>query len=249
PFDADGRRTVSYSTLVVIQGITKISPQYVTVEGISHSWWQGFATQTVPADQLAAMLHKAIDPEDPNDRMSIARFYVQAGLYERAAEELQAIAADFSFMAAKAAELDRELRQLRANALLAEIRRRQSVGQHQLALLAAEAFPTDLDFDADVVRQVATLREDYHAAREQGDEALVLLGELEARLTDSEQRQSAAMARAVIREQLNWETLGRLEAFLKLAGDDSLSPAERLALAYSGWVVGSAKASTQLTTA
>lgn len=253
PFDDKGRRTVTLETpqgqRPIVQGVTQLSPQYVTVEGITHSWWQGIATKAVPPEQLSAMLHSSIDEENPDDRMAIARFYVQAGLYEAAAAELQAISSDFSFLAGKVAELDRELKQLRANGLLAEIRRRQAAGQHSLALFAAESFPTDEGFDADVLQQVEALREGYRTAREKGDEALLLLGELEAQLEDPEQRAAVTGLRPLIREQLNWDTLSRLDSFLKLAGDDSLSPGERLALAYSGWAVGSANATTELTTA
>ncbi len=253
PFDNHGRRTVTLETsagrMPIVQGVTRLGPNYVTVEGITHSWWQGIATDAVPPEQLSAMLHSAIDEQNPDDRMAIARFYVQAGLYEAAATELQVIASDFSFLSDKIEELDRELRQLRANSLLSEIRRRQAVGQHALARYAAKTFPTELGFDADVLRQVETLREGYRTAREQGDEALVLLGELEAELEDEQRRAAVAALRSTIREQLNWETLGRLDAFLKLAGDEALSPEERLALAYSGWVVGSAKATTELTNA
>ena len=250
PFSERGRRTVTLSTaqgsLPIVQGVTRISPHYVTIEGITGAWWQGIATSAIPADELAAMLHTATDAADPGDRMSIARFYLQAGQYEPAAEELKGIRADFPELVPKVDELDRELRQLRAQWLLAELRRRQAAGQHRFVMAAAEAFPTDLEFDAEILRQIEDLRAEYRSAREKADRALLLLGELEAQLDDPEQRAAIAALRPQIREQIDWESLGRLDAFLTLAEDEALSPAERIALAYSGWIVGSQNAVTDL---
>ena len=45
---------------------------------------------------------------------------------------------------------------------------------------------------------------------------------------------------------LDLESLGRLDAFLKFADDAGLAPDEKLAFAYSGWVLGSANASGDL---
>ncbi len=249
-FDEHGHRTVVLRTpgreLSVVQGVTKISPQFLTVEGITHDWWQGLPTPVFPADQLAAMLRTATDRRNPDDRMSVARFYLQAGLYEPAAAELAGIARDFPEMKARAEELDRELKQLRAKRLLAELRKRQSAGQHRLALTAAEVFPTGEGFDAAVLRQVDALRAEYTTAREKAERALMLLGELEAKIEKPETRKAVAALRSIVRERLDWEDVGRLDAFLTLADDPTLEPAGKLALAYSGWMLGSGEAITDL---
>jgi len=254
PFDEWGRRTVTFNTgndrvREVVQGVTRVGPQYVTLQGTNFVWWQGIATSALPPDQLSAMIRKSIDPANPDDRMSVVRFYIQAGLYEPAATELEEISKDFPFLAAKVAELNRDLLQLRARLLLAELRARQAAGQHRLALDVARAFPAELGFDAEVLRQVQELRARYDADREKGDLAVLSLGELEARLEDSSKRAEVAALRPIVREQLDWDGLSRLEAFLKFAADETMPPEERLALAYSGWVVGSAKATTDLTKA
>lgn len=255
PFDGHGRRTVTLNTAGprgkpdVIQGVTRIGPDYVTVEGINFNWWQGIATTAVPPDELAAMVRTAIDPADPEDRMSVVRFYIKAGLYEPAAAELETIRKEFPFLAAKAEELNRDLLQMRARLLLAELRARQSAGQHRLAMSVADSFPTELGFEAEVLRQVEELRAKYTADRERGDLAVLLLGELEARLEDSSQRAAVAALRPVVRGELDWDGLSRLDAFLKFAEDGSVPVGNRLALAYSGWAVGSAKATTDLTKA
>ena len=132
PFDKFGVRTVtlrtSRGTTDVVQGVTKLAPNFLTVEGITGGWWQGLPTKAMPADQLAAMLHAAVKQQNPDDRMAVARFYLQAGLYDAAAAELAGIGRDFPEMAARVEELDRDLRQLRAINLLTELRRRRAAG-------------------------------------------------------------------------------------------------------------------------
>jgi len=250
PFDDRGVRTVTFATsrepFHVVQGVTRIEPSFVTIEGIKGQWWQGIATTALPPEDLAAMLRTATDPQNPDDRMSIARFYLQAGLYEAAAAELESISRDFPELSAKVAEIDRELRQLRANWLLSELRRRQAAGQHEFVAAAVEAFPEDLGFDAEVLRQVEELRRFYKEGRERADRALLLLGQLEASLNDAALQSAVAALRPTLMEQLDWHSLPRLDAFLTLGEDASLSDSERLALAYSGWVVGSANATTDL---
>ena len=55
-----------------------------------------------------------------------------------------------------------------------------------------------------------------------------------------------APLRAELAEKLNYSSLDRLDAYLKLAADPLLKPAEKLALALSGWVVGSDNAITEI---
>ncbi len=250
PFDDRGVRTVTFATsrepFDVVQGVTRIEPSFVTIEGIKGQWWQGIATTALPPEDLASMLRTATDPQNPDDRMSIARFYLQAGLYEASAAELQSISRDFPELSAKVEEIDRELRQLRANWLLSELRRRQAAGQNEFVAAAVESFPEDLGFDAEVLRQLEELRRFYKEGRERADRALLLLGQLEASLEDAEMQSAVASLRPTLMEQLDWHSLPRLDAFLTLGEDTTLSASERLALAYSGWVVGSANASTDL---
>ena len=75
-----------------------------------------------------------------------------------------------------------------------------------------------------------------------------MLGDLQDGLNE-EQRKQVAPLRDEVLEQLDEETLPRLESFLKLEKDEKLSKAEKLALAYSGWVVGAANATTDLANA
>lgn len=248
PFDEYGGRTITLNTqkgpFDVVQKITRISPAYVTIEGVKHKWWQGVSTDSLPLDQLTKIIHTVIDDEDPDDRMSVARFFIQAGMHGPAANELQGIGKDFPELAEKVKELEGELNALVATSLLAELRRRDAAGQPQLAIAAAEAFPPDLRLDAALLEQVDSLKKKFKETKEKGDRILLRLGQLEAQLKDQDSRATVAGIRSTIREQLDWHSVSRFDAFLTFADDAAMPVVDRLALGISGWVAGSAKAST-----
>ena len=69
PWSRFGRRTVDVTTsrghIQVVQGVMKINPKYVVVEGITHFWKHGLAVTSIPAGELAAMIRTTIDPKKP----------------------------------------------------------------------------------------------------------------------------------------------------------------------------------------
>ena len=100
-----------------------------------------------------------------------------------------------------------------------------------------------------VLRQVRDFEAADRKQREELAGARMLLGDLQAQLTNAKDKSSAAMFRSIVNSELDLESVERLGAFLKLSGDDTLSPKQKLALAYSGWVLGSARAVTEFDTA
>ena len=70
--------------------------------------------------------------------------------------------------------------------------------------------------------------------------------ELESQLKNSKSVKAVKPMRSEISSALDYESLARLDAFVKLADDATLSPEEKLALAYSGWILGSGHANTNL---
>ena len=249
PFDKYGRRTISLATdrnpLRIVQGITRITPQHLTVSGINCNWEYAIATTSVPPETLDAMIRTAIDPANPQDRMAVARFYLEAELYPQAGRELDAIAEEFPDYAGVAETVALDLRQLYARQLLNELHLRQAAGQHRLAYQAAQVFPT-AKMSAAVLREVSEISTRYDESRETIEHSLVLLGELQAQLNDEELKSEVMPLRSTLKEQLGLNSVHRLDAFLKLENDNSLTPADKLALAYSGWMLGSARSVTDL---
>ncbi|QDT63713.1 carboxylesterase family protein [Calycomorphotria hydatis] len=248
PFDEFGRRTVQISTprgpLNVVQGITELTPQHISVSGLTHRWEFGLSTTSVPSPQLRAVLANAIDSGNPDDRLAVVRFFLQAGLHREAIEELQLVATDFPELAATIGELQVEVRRFQTLKVLAELRRRQRSGQHEFVYNAVRTFPRQ-GLGGDLIRELRLLQNDYEDRRELADRALFLLGELEAQLEESSDRTAVSNVRSVIRDELDFEAIDRLRPFLDFSRDGALSAREMLALAISGWALGPANAVTE----
>ncbi|MCA9015071.1 MAG: hypothetical protein KDA77_07035, partial [Planctomycetaceae bacterium] len=251
-FDEFGRRTVTLSTskgnLALLQGVTEITPQYLKVTGLKHQWDLGIRTTSVKEEVLAAMLKQAIDPLDPNERIAVARFYIQAGLYLPAAQAFADIERDFPEHKDKIAVFVTDLRTLHSQQLLNELQQRRKAGQHRLAQEAIAKFPTN-NVSQSILRQIREIEDDYHKRQEQIEKAQFRLGELEAEIKDEETKNLLQPYRREVITQLNFDSIDRLSAFLNLESDNSLSVREKLALAYSGWIIGSANVVTDLNTA
>ncbi|MEX0716048.1 MAG: hypothetical protein WD066_05650 [Planctomycetaceae bacterium] len=248
-FDEYGRRTVTLQTARgtadVVQAITELGPRTVKVSGLNYIWDHGLRTSSIDGPVVDAILRQLTDAAEPGDRLAIATFHLQSGRYIEADRELESIRQEFPQMADRAEELRVKLRELWARKLLDELAERRAAGQHRLAYQAARDFPTD-KMSAAVIRQVEEMIAEYHDAAERAIRALVLLGELQAQLDDPELTAQLAPMRSVVRERLGHESLGRLEPFLRLSDDATLSAREKLALAYSGWILGGAHAITDL---
>jgi len=249
PFDEYGRRTVTLNSangpLDVIQGVTVITPEYLKIMALNFNWESAFATSSVPVEQLDRMLRKVTRPNNPDDRLKIASFYIQAALYGPAERELASIAAEFPELVQRVADAQVSLAVAQAQELLSELKLRQSAGQHKFVYDWSKKFPTK-NIDAPTLREVREITARYEAALARSEQAKARLGELQAQLASDPRVREIGPLRAALCERLNYSNLDRLDAFLKLVADPLLKPEEKLALAFSGWVVGSANAVTDI---
>jgi predicted esterase len=256
-FDKFGRRRLTLAAspkpLEVIQGVTKITPRYLVVNGLNYQWEHGVATSSVDPPILDAMLREATNANNPNDRLAIAVFYMQAERYPEADRELEAIRKQFPDLEKRVDEISSLLRQAWAKQLLRELRQRRDAGQHQLAYTAAKKFPRN-KMSAAVLREIDELLVHHSDSLKKAERVVALLGEQQAkwksvaRPNASQQFVRLGAMRSEIKRELDHESLSRLEAFLTLAADDTLAPEKKLALAYSGWVLGSQYAIDDLST-
>ena len=249
PFNETGHRKVTLlvpnqKQRTLVQGITQLRPQSCTVTGLDHTWEFSIATTSLRPQELVPLVRRSINLERPEERFKAVRFYLQAGMYELAIEELETIARELPDQQAKCEADAIEARQLYAKRLLGELKHRRQAGQHQLFAKSITAFPMQ-NIAADILRDVRHFQADVQETNDKIERVKQLLGDLQEGL-DGEQLKQVAPLREEVFEQLDQETLPRLEAFLKLEKDEKLSKAEKLALAYSGWVVGDANATTDL---
>jgi hypothetical protein len=245
PFNVDGRRQITLNfargPVVIDQGIFEIGPKFMRVSALKYDWEFGVATRSIPPAAVDSMIRKVTDQTKPEDRFAIVRFFLQAELYLQALAELGAIANDFPDLEARVDEFTIQAQQQLAQKLLDELNDRRSNGQHFLAWSKAKQFPVE-GMSAAILRQVRSVLTDYDTAIDDGEKAIALLGELQGEIKDEAIRIRLEAMRSEVAEKLNYETLPRLRPFLQQADDSTRPPAEKLALAYSGWVSGDASA-------
>ena len=245
PFDEFGKRRLTIAAkkgpMDVFQAITEVYPDHVMVESTNCDWKLGLPLKSIPIETLEPMLKRQIKKDDPVAHFALVRFYVMAEYYQQAFEELDAISRNFP----EQAELVAKQRELLMNSFGKEILRRlghrQQAGQHQLAETFAKKLLTQ-PLTGSVLVEVKKYIQRYEQARQSIEQAKLLLSDWQARLNDAERELELQPLRSEIKEQLDFETLPRLDAFLKAEADKQYEPAQRLGLAYSGWVLGSANA-------
>lgn len=246
-FDVEGRRSLKLNTargpITCQQGITEIGPKHIKVSTMGSDKLAGLAwdfslpTTSLRPQRLDEMIRKVTDQQKPADRMTIARFYVQAGRYVEALRELENIAKAFPEHAERTNEFALEARQQLASQLLSELAARRSRNQHQLAYTIAKQFPTE-QLNSSALRKLREFIAEYDDAKDDAERAIALLGELQGEIRSEAQREALEALRCEVVEQLNFETLPRLKPFLRQASDESRAADEKLAVAYSGWLLG-----------
>ena len=249
PFDEHGRRRLTLETQngpkQVFQAITQIEPDHVVVEATNFQWKTGISLKAIPFSTIDGLLRKQIKVDDPAGRLGLVGFYRQAGYFEAAFKELNAVASQFPDQQARCEAARAELVDQWGREVFRELGRRRAAAQHQVA----EEFAKTLSkqpLGGAVLDDVKKFVADYEQSRQAIEKAKNLLIDGQAKLKDARLVERLQPLRSEINEQLDFETLPRLDAFLKAEGDTLLTTQQHLALAYSGWVVGAVNAVTDL---
>ena len=246
-FDDFGRRKLVFRLkdrlLNVYQSVTRLTPQHATVVAKKLGWTHGIATNALPPDVLDRWLRRVTDDGSLEDRLAIARFYLQANMYKQAGRELRNIDRDFPGQQAKIDSLQAKLDELVGQKIIDELKRRRANGQHRLFRTALEKFPAER-LSSTIRQQVREmLRENREQLDRLANAKRLLAGELAA-ITAVSLREKLEPLVAEMTAGLDPESVAGLDAFLRFADDATLAPAEKLALAGSGWLLGAGKAIT-----
>ena len=255
PWDEWGNRTFTMTSgsgdLSVVQGITEVTPIYTRVEGLMTRsplvWDMRLATSSIPRETLSRILMRQIDPKDPDQRLRLVRLYIQAERYKDARTELESVIEDFPALA----DLQKQvtaLYQLSARRLIKEIELRKDSGQHRLAYNMLQRFPSE-GIAGEVLLQVSDMLEEYKELKEKGEKTLALLDSHFAEITDPTTRSEVEPAVQEIKTELNIATFSRMADFMRFADDESMTSDQKLALALSGWVLGTGSGTTNLAVA
>lgn len=246
-----GRRVVHLKTkrgdVPIIEEITRLRPDFAVFEGVTHDWEHGIDTRLIPPDQIRELLQRDIDPKKLDDRKAVLRFYLDAEMYAEASRELQGLMADFPDQRTWGETQLPLIEEQNFRKGMREVLRRQAAGQHALAYEIAKKAPPD-KVSVEVQRQAEEIVDYYQKALEQRERALLLLEQLEAKLP-SEAAQPLMPLRLALRDELHIEIVDRLDPFLRAEQDANLTTEQKLALAYSAWVVGPSYADVDLNVA
>jgi len=260
PFSEFGRRRVKMNAIPkpidVVQGITELTPEWARVQGTraqgaSYVWDMRIATSSIPQDQLAKILAKLAEDGGSDQRRKIARFYVQAGRFAEAADEVQAVLAAAPGDAELRKQLEavlKDILQAHAKQLFAELSFRREAGQHRLVQEALKKFP-EKGAAAETLQAVREMVEEYGKLEAACKGVLGQFDALLGKINDQALQKQLAPIRAELGAELNYSALSRMAAFREMADDAGIPPQDKLALAISGWLLDSAGATTQLSTA
>ncbi|HZZ27284.1 MAG TPA: alpha/beta hydrolase fold domain-containing protein [Pirellulales bacterium] len=255
--DGFGRRTFSMTggptgRVDVVQGITKITPLWCSVEGLqvthppSYIWDMRIATSSIPQETLSKIIGRHIDPKKVDDRLKVVRLYLQAERYKEAEAELNEVLKQFPERD-NLKEVAHDIQQLGAKQALQEIDIRQQAGQYQFAFNLLNRFPSE-GVEGQILQQVKSKLEESTEQNEHVQTITKQLTDLIAQLPDSALRARMDPIVREISEELSPNTLDRMATYRRFADDpQNSSPSDsKLALAISGWLLGAGDASENL---
>ncbi|WP_339742423.1 hypothetical protein [uncultured Rubinisphaera sp.] len=254
PFSDFGRRIIALNTpqgeMEVIQAISTLRPDYVTLKALKQNWEYSVTTQDIPPEVLRSTLSVSINEKNPNDRLAIVRFFIDADMLMQAQQELDRIEKEGQFpdFANRINELRLLIRQLQALEFLNEFKTRLAAGQFELVYQKAHQFPRQ-DINQATLQEVDRIISDHEAAYEQMDRIRAELSRLQAEVKSPQQLVRFQDMRSVIDKRLSRHNLEKLTPFVQNLDDQFLTAEQKLALAYSGWIVGPALAETDADTA
>jgi hypothetical protein len=242
------------------QRLVWLTPEYARVDFLNYHCDAYYLTRELGPDlarSLAKMwLDKQKDLKDETyKRLQLFNFLRQAGWLDHADKELDALLKAYPKEESLVREKREVLQKLKAMHLVDDLERAFRVGQYAEVQELLDRYAKDkLEplVGEKLHVQVQVIKEKYETAVAKVKSMQAALKELPKRLAGSELGSFFAGAAKVIQEELNLDTLPRLETFLGQAeqyerevkdkGKSTVLPQEVLSYAVTGWVLGNGSA-------
>jgi pimeloyl-ACP methyl ester carboxylesterase len=246
--------------LNVPQHIGLLTPHWARVDSPGKYFWScAYLTGEFEPEMVRRLLASHADFQDRKDQAPVQRvsrrlrkadFYAQAGWFDFAEQELDGILVDMPEQKDRALAARKALHKLRARDNIEKIKRRHLASQHQwvrkrLADFDAKELPERM------IAELEELKADYETTDRLLKEASRLIDQVRQAASGANSG-LLAKAAAEILEELNFENVGRLDAFLgqarqaerfqKKGVKSTVTADQLLSLAVSGWLLGSASA-------
>ena len=227
-----------------VQGITKITPRYCIVNVLTSGnnlkqWRMSVSTSLIDPQILRDILIRQADLNNVNDLFDIADFFRQTQNYEMARKELLLIKSRFPEEKERVEEERIELLQIEGRQFLADIDKRLKLGQTRLAATFAKvadnpSFSRDIRAKFDAIKQVAIEQQTKI------DNAKQQIKQLVDKVDNLTPEQQVVVDRFLVslQNELSDNSLSRLDGYTRVADDNSIPNIRKLALAMSGWILG-----------
>lgn len=264
-FDDKWTRVLKLNTpqgrMEVEQRLAVLTPRFARIHSVKYDWHPCYLTQELGPELVRSLIEKYYaDKKDVTEfdkRLTVCRFFHQAGWLDHAAKELEALANDFPDQKSAVVPLQDTVKKLGLTLQAEALEKLHAGGRHAEARARLEAFLKE-GFESEIGEKLALrlhdLRAKYRKADEDMKQARRFLADLPARADPS--NKFFADAAAAARGELHLDGLARLETFLQYAAqhqrdlDQGRKPGqtadEVLALAVSGWLLGNAAAETDV---
>jgi hypothetical protein len=241
-----------FGKLTIRQRLGVLTPQFMRIDAFKYSWSAFYQTKEFSPSVIRDLLswHPELKmtgkEQDVGKSFRIYRFFAQAGWYDEAEEQLKTIAKKWPAEKEKIDEAREQLTRLRTLQLFEEIQLANQAGRHQWAQEQLSKFPRQ-GLEEKLAAGLRTLKVNYETANDKIKSAQWLLKDLPPRLVSGQRRLFQEAAEAILAE-LTYESVGRLETFVSLAlqaerdhkndKTPAQDPAQLMALAVSGWLLG-----------
>ena len=254
PFNEYGRRVLTIrgpeGPVQVVQGIKELTSRYAKLIALKGkptlSWDMRVATSSLSTSELNMVFKRRMNMDDLNDRLEVVRFYISAKRYEDARQSLEATIKAFP----EETDLQPQLAALTERQglqLLDEAETRSRAGQYNLAKNILAGFPLD------AVGRITRIKvEDAAKKLTDAEQACAqLIKQLQAQVGQLNAGQIQALQAIVdeIAGGLSADTLSRFSDYARLGNSDTIPLENRVALAISGWLMGSGSGEQNLSIA
>ncbi len=261
-FDDYGRRLITTDTTrgpeTVIQGITRINPRFVELQGVVNTvgperhWNMFVALSSVPTQVLTRVLERQIkDVDDANERIRLVDFYAQARKYQQAEEALQDIRRDFPGLREELKKRGDLLNGQIARQALDEAALRRNSGQPVTAARLVARLQDRIGIATAILVEANDLKKQLDQDQANVQAAGKLAMDLAQRVLaqpdiEGELKTIVELFVQELKNDLDLNNVDRLSTFTRLADDPDQSDEQKLALALSGWMVGAGSAIANL---
>lgn len=257
PFDKNGHRVLtadgsSGSAVRYIQGITSISPRYVVVKTLKGGdapkrvLTMSVAMNQVPTGIIRNLLRKQIKNGDNSlEYRELISFYLQAQQFGEAIETLRFMRQKFPEEQDDLDDIQIKIQQDEARQILTEIELRTRNGQTELAQGMAGLMKLD-GVAPQVVAQLQATLDGITSAKQRVVDAREKVNSLVESFKTEMAGKLDAFQDAMLNQfllELNTElrpsTVSRLDSYMVQADDPGQMNQQKVALAISGWLLGS----------